>query len=233
MIAFTAVAFAWPAWGQQIDNIGALSQEEFRELSSDLGSAFSFRPHGPAAPLGGGNWMLGVAVSSAKLKHADLLERATTKVDEYGSLKLPTLRADVGLPSGFDLALAYGQLESSPMQYLGGSLKWAFVPEGVWPAVGVRASASQVRHSQQLSLTTAGVDVSLSKRFGFATPYAGIGHVRVSSDARGTPGLHEEKHELGEAFIGVGMRLQRLDLNLEADKVGEVSAYSVKLSLHF
>jgi len=82
-------------------------------------------------------------------------------------------------------------------------------------------------------MDTRGLDVSISKGFAFVTPYAGLGRVWVESDPHGTAGLRAEKFSLTKAFVGVGMNFALLNLNLEADKTGELTSYSLKLGLRF
>jgi hypothetical protein len=101
------------------------------------------------------------------------------------------------------------------------------------PALGVRASFTKLSGVDQLSMDTRGVDISISKGFAFITPYAGLGRVWVESDPHGTAGLRKEEFSLDKAFVGVGMNFALLNLNLEADKTGNVSSYSLKLGLRF
>ncbi len=226
-------ALALPAWGQKLDNLQVLSQEEFRLMSEDLASAFSYRPMAAAAPLGFPGVDLGVGVTGAKLKYPDLVDRASS--DDVGeTLAIPTLRAKVGLPLGFDIGASYSQVPSTDITYYGGEVKWAFVPgDTIWPAVGVRASATRVSGVTQWNLDTGGLDLSVSKGFAFATPYAGIGRVWVKSDPKNTAGLKSEQFNFDKVFVGLSLKFLLVNFNLEADKSGDVSAYSAKLSFQF
>jgi hypothetical protein len=228
-----AAALAAPAWAQKIDNIQVLSQAEFRLLSEDLGGALSYKPQTPTEPLGFPGIDLGIAFTGAKVKNKEILERATT--DEMpDTLPIPTLRAHVGLPLGFDVGALYSQIPSSNIRYYGGELKWAFVPGGaVWPAFGVRGAFTKVTGVDQMDLDTRSVDLSISKGLAFLTPYAGVGRVWVKSDPKGTAGLQKEEFELDKLFIGIGVSVMVLNFNLEADKTGDVSAVSVKAGLRF
>lgn len=231
MLVLAALAF--PAWSQTIDNLQNLNQEEFRLLSEDLASALSYRPMGPAAPLGVLGFDIGIGATVAKLKHPELLERATSG-DAPETLTVPTLRAKVGLPLGFDIGATYAQIPSTDITFYGGEVKWAFVPGStVWPALGVRGSYTLVSGVTQMNLDTAGLDVSISKGFAFATPYAGLGRFQARSDPKGNAGLKKEQFGYNRTFIGLELKFLLLGLNLEADKTGDVSAYSAKLALKF
>jgi hypothetical protein len=79
------------------------------------------------------------------------------------------------------------------LEYYGGELKWAFVPGGTaWPAIGVRASFTKATGSDEITVDTTGLDLSISKGFGVLTPYGGIGRVWVKSDPKGNGGLAKE-----------------------------------------
>jgi hypothetical protein len=231
-LALIALAAA-PAWGQNIDRIELLTQSEFRLLSEDLGGALSYRPHSPIEPLGFPGFDIGVAVTAAKIKNEAILERATTE-DVPDILPIPTLRAHLGLPLGFEIGAMYAAVPDLDLEYYGGELKWAFVPGGTaWPAIGVRASFTKATGSDEITVDTTGLDLSISKGFGVLTPYGGIGRVWVKSDPKGNGGLAKEDFELDKFFLGLGLKLAVLNLNFEADKTGDVEALSIKAGLRF
>jgi hypothetical protein len=97
----------------------------------------------------------------------------------------------------------------------------------------VRGSLTKLSGVDQLSLDTRGIDLSISKGFAFLTPYAGIGRVWVNSDPKGIAFLHGEKFTLNKGFVGVGTKFLVMNVNLEADKTGDVTAYSLKASIRF
>lgn len=228
-----AMLCAGSAWGQKLDNIGALSQQEFRLLSEDLGGAFSYRPQTPTEPLGILGFDLGVAVTGAQLQHTDIIDKASSDTVD-STLPIPSLRAHVGLPFGIDIGAMYASVPGSSAKYYGGELRWAFIQGStVMPAVGVRASVSKVSGVDELALDTRGLDLSISKGFAFLTPYGGVGRVWVNSEPRGVPTLQSEDFTLNKVFVGVGMKFLFLNFNFEADKTGDVSAYSAKIGIRF
>jgi hypothetical protein len=229
---------AVPAWAQDIDRIQVLTQQEFRLLSEDLGGALSYRPQIPTAPLGITGFDIGIAITGAKLNNEEIFERATSD-DAPSTLPIPTLRAHKGLPLGFDIGLMYAQIPGSDIKYYGGELKYAFVSGNVaLPAIGLRGSFTKVSGIEQMDFDTRSLDLSISKGFVVATPYAGIGRVWVKSDPKGTTGsggvtLRKEEFELDKFFIGLGLKLGLFNLNLEGDKTGDVTAFSAKMGLRF
>ena len=237
MFAFIA-ALAAPAWAQDIDRIQNLAQREFRLLSEDLGGALSYRPLIPTAPLGLTGFDVGIAVTAAKIANEDIFERATSD-DVPDILPIPTIRAHKGLPFGFDIGLMYAQIPGSDIKYYGGELRYAFVPGNVaLPAIGLRGNFTKVSGIDQIDFDTRGLDLSISKGFVVATPYAGIGRVWVKSDPKGTVNvggvtLSKEEFELNKFFIGVGLKFGLFNLNLEGDRTGDVTAFSAKAGLRF
>ena len=224
---------ASPAWAQDIDQLQNLAQAQFRLLSEDLGAALSYHAQIPAEPLGITGFDIGVGVTATRMQNAAVLQDATSD-DADTTLYVPTLRLHKGLPAGFDIGLTYAAIPGSNISYAGGELRYAILKGGVAsPALGVRASVTKLSGVDQLAFDTRGLDISISKGFAFLTPYAGIGRVWIESDPRGTGGLRTEKFSLTKAFVGFGMNFAVLNVNLQADKTGDASSYSLKLGWRF
>jgi hypothetical protein len=235
LVLITGLLAAGSAWGQNVDNLFLLNQNQFRLLSEDLGGALSYQPQTPAEPLGFPGLDIGVAVSGAKLKNKEIAELASSgSVDS--TILIPTVRANVGLPLGFDIGALYAWVPDSDIRYYGGELRFAILRgDAATPAIGLRGSFTKVEGVDELDLETRGLDISISKGFAFLTPYAGIGKVWVDSTPKGVPALTLSKEEftLNRWFAGLGMNFVGLNLNLEAGKTGDVKIYSVKLGLRF
>jgi len=224
---------ATPLLGQQVDQLQLINQAEFRLLSEDLGGALAYRPQTPTEPLGVTGFDLGVGLTAARIQNVAILERVTSD-SAPETIPVPSLRIHKGLPWGFDVGLLYAAIPGSNLEYIGGELRYALLLGGVAaPAIGVRASLTKLRGVDQLELDTRGLDLSISKGFAVFTPYAGIGQVWVESDPKGVASLQKEEFKLGKAFIGLGFKLALFNINLEADKTGDVKGYSVKAGLRF
>jgi hypothetical protein len=224
---------ASPAWAQDIDQLQNIGQGEFRLLSEDLGAALSYHAQIPAEPLGITGFDIGVGVTATKMENAAILQRATSD-DADTTLYVPTIRVHKGLPAGFDIGLTYASIPGSNIRYTGGELRYAILKGGAAsPALAVRGSITKLSGVDQLAFDTRGIDVSISKGFALLTPYAGIGRVWIESDPRGTGGLQKEEFSLTKVFVGVGMNFAVLNVNLQADKTGDASSYSVKLGWRF
>jgi hypothetical protein len=224
---------ASPAWAQDIDQLQNLAQAQFRLLSEDLGAALSYHAQIPAEPLGITGFDIGVGVTATRMQNAAVLQDATSD-DADTTLYVPTIRVHKGLPAGFDIGLTYAAIPGSNIRYTGGELRYAILEGGTAsPALAVRGSLTRLSGVDQLAFDTRGLDVSISKGFGFLTPYAGIGRVWIESDPRGTGGLQKEEFELTKVFVGIGMNFAVLNLNVQADKTGDATSYSLKLGWRF
>lgn len=206
------------------------AQPQFRALSDDLGAALSYKAQTPAEPLGITGFDIGISATSTKLHNASQYGAA---LDNNSTLVMPTVRAHKGLPFGFDIGASYAAADG--IKFVGGELRYALVEGGTLvPAVGLRGSLTRVTGVDELDFDTRGVDLSVSKGFAFATPYAGIGRVWVNSTAK-VPGLTlaPENFSLDKYYVGIGINMMLMNLNLEADRTGEATSYSAKLGIRF
>lgn len=225
------------AQAQNVDQLQNIGQGQFRLLSEDLGAVLGYRAQTPAEPLGITGFDIGVAATSSKIKNTAILDAVTSDSTD-STVIIPTLRAHKGLPFGIDIGLLYAKVSGSNIKYTGGEVKYAILDGGaLTPAVAIRGSMTKLSGVDQLDFDTKGVDVSISKGIAMLTPYAGFGRVWSTSTPKGTAvtvaGLREEKFSQTKAFVGLGMNMLLLNLNVEADKTGDVNSYSLKLGLRF
>ena len=233
LAAVLGFSCATPLLGQQVDQLQLVNQAEFRLLSEDLGGALAYRPQTPTEPLGITGFDIGVGLTAARIHNVAILERVSSD-SASETIPVPSIRVHKGLPLGFDVGLIYAAIPGSNLEYIGGELRYALVLGGVAaPAIGVRGNLTKLRGVDQLEVDTRGLDLSISKGFAFFTPYAGVGRVWVESDPRNVPGLVKEEFELDKAFIGLGFKLALFNINLEADKTGDVEGFSIKAGLRF
>jgi hypothetical protein len=85
----------------------------------------------------------------------------------------------------------------------------------------------------QLSFTTKGVELSISKGFAMLTPYAGVGEVWVDSDPDATTGLNKESFQQTKFYGGLNINLALINLALEYDNTGNINSYSAKFGWRF
>jgi hypothetical protein len=231
-LALVLLLASTPVLGEDLDQINTLAQGQFRLLSEDLGGALAYRAQTPTEPLGTTGFDFGVAVTAVKLEHVAVFDQATSD-SVNATLPVPTLRLNKGLPLGFDIGVMYAAIPNSNIRYYGGELRYAIIDGGVaLPSIGIRGSITRLTGVDQLDFSTRGADISISKGLGPFTPYAGVGRVWIKSEPRGVP-LAPEKFSMSRSFIGVGLNLVGLNLNLEGDRTGDVNAWSIKIGFRF
>lgn len=218
----------------ELNSLQTLTQSEFRLLSEDLGAIVSFKPLIPSEPLGLTGFDIGVGVSGTVLENRSVWEKATGGSSVPSTIAVPSLRAHKGLPFDIDVGLSVSRVPSAGVTVTGGELRWApLAGNAVLPAIALRLSASSMSGVDQLKLRTLGFDVSVSKGFLFATPYAGLGTVNVKSKPQGAPLAGDEDFNLAKVFAGVNLNLGLGNLAFEADKTGKASSYSAKFGFRF
>jgi hypothetical protein len=148
-------------------------------------------------------------------------------------MKVASLRGHVGLPFNIDIGASYAQVPDTNIEFWGGELRWAFL-EGstTLPAVALRGSYTGTTGIDQLKLTTAAADISISKGIAMFTPYAGIGQVWVKSEPQGVPVLQEESFSQTKFYAGVNVFLG-VNLAFEIDSTGDIMSYGAKIGLRF
>jgi hypothetical protein len=97
----SALSIATPALASDINQLQALSQNEFKLFTEDLTAALSDKAMAPAAPLGITGFDLGIGVSVVKMQNSDLWKKASGSDHNY--LPIPKLTVTKGLPFDIDL----------------------------------------------------------------------------------------------------------------------------------
>jgi hypothetical protein len=218
----------WAANNVNLANFGG-SQVAFKDFSEDLGSALSYKPVTPTAPLGITGFDIGLEVTSTKIRNLDVATNSSLT-----NLVVPKLHIYKGLPLNFDVGAFYSAVPTTNIKFYGGELRYAILEGGVAsPAVGIRGALTKLTGVSQLALTTKSLDVSISKGFSIFTPYAGIGRVWVDSTPDAATGLTQESFQQGKVFVGGNINFGAMNVALEYDKTGTAPSYSAKLGFRF
>lgn len=213
-----------------LPNLGTLLQGEFRRVSEDLGAAAAYKGVTPATPLGPLGFDVGLEVTQTKFENSALFAKAGKSTSE---VIIPKLHVTKGLGLGFDIGAFVGGVPEYDAGLFGGELRYAILDDGlVRPAVGLRLSGTTTHGLGPIDISTAAVDVLVSKRFTLVTPYAGAGVVRVQSKAGGV-GLADEKFNQSRLFGGINVNLVAANLALEVEKMGDNTSVSAKVGWRF
>lgn len=225
-----------------ITTLQNLGQADFNALSEDLGSALSYKPVAPAAPLGITGFDLGVEVTQTNMaKSSQLWSSITGGGNAVSSLYVPKLHLTKGLPLGFDVGLVYSKVPTTNISLIGGELKYAILDGGMaTPAVAVRGAFTRLSGVNQLSFNTKSLDISVSKGFAMVTPYVGAGKVWVSSTANvasvapGYTGMTlSDSFSQNKLFAGLNVNLGLANFALEADKTGGARSITGKFGFRW
>jgi hypothetical protein len=228
-----SLAAAGTAQAADFNALKLLNQTEFRAFSEDVASAISYKGMIPAEGLGITGFDLGVRATATEVSNRDVLVKAASGASVPKSVPTVGLHAVKGLPFDIDVGLTLMTLPGTNIRATGGEVRWAFVSGNtLLPALAVRLSTVGLSGVDELKMRSTGVDLSISKGFLFATPYAGVGRVNVSSKAPGA-GLKDESFGQSKVFAGVNIAFVPLALGLEVDKTGDATSYGIKLAIRW
>jgi hypothetical protein len=220
-----------PAYAADFNSIGSLAQDEFRRLAQDLGAAISYKGVTPATPLGAAGFDVGVEVTDTRMENASVLSLAGA--GSHSHLVIPKLHVYKGLFGGLDIGAFFAGASEVSATIFGADLRYALIDDTLTtPAVAVRLSGTKASGLGDLSMSTAALDVMMSKKFTALTPYIGAGTVRVQANARGTD-LAEERFNRGRVFGGLNVNLVAVNLAFEVEKMGPNTSLSAKVGWRF
>ncbi len=225
------------AGGNDIIFISPPTQQDFRDLTEQVGLAISYMPLAPAAPLGLLGFDAGVEVTAVNLDQSKPVWAkviADGKIPDY--VYLPKLHVQKGLPLGLDVGVIYAKMPNSNLSMIGGELKWALLEGGVvMPAVALHGSYTKLLGVSEVDLNTYGLDLSASKGVAFLTPYAGVGMVWITSRAHPNilVSLKAEQINAVKGYAGLRVSiLHFISLVAEAD-FSKIQAYTLRLNISF
>lgn len=221
------------AWAVDLDpsKLTGNVQQNFKDLSKEVGFGLSYFPMAPAEPLGITGFDIGIEVTAVDINESRSYWKDMG--DFPGILPVPRLHVQKGLPFGIDIGAIYSTVPSTNISLWGGEVKWAFLKGGMaTPAVALRGTYTKLSGVSNLDLSTMGYDLSVSKGFAMLTPYAGIGQVKIESDPKNIPLLTKESLTETKYFLGLKASMGLFNIVAEAD-FAEVPAYSLKLGLGF
>ena len=213
---------------------------QFKLLSEDLGAALSYKALAPAEPMGILGFDVGVEVTATKFANSGVMDLAMGGAPSY--LPLLKVHAHKGLPFGIDVGAMLSQVPGSNIELFGAELRYALMEGGMLtPAVAIRATMSTLTGVDQLDLDTQGLELTISKGFAVLTPYAGVGKIKVKTEAKGIAataitlldGDATEDIDLDKIFAGVNLNLVAMNLAFEMDKTGDATTYGAKFGWRF
>lgn len=210
----------------------SLNQEQFASIARNLSAATHYKSISPAEGLGLLGFDVGVEISSTDID-GDLFDQASDGDFKGSELIIPRLHAHKGLPFGLDVGASYTSVPDTEFSIFGGEVRYSVLTGGILsPAVGVRATYSQLDGASDFDLKSTGLELTISKGFLMVTPYAGAGIVRSTADPKGISGLSSETYDQKKYYVGATVNFG-LALTAELEQTGDFRTYSAKLGLRF
>jgi len=238
-LALAAFAFAGTpleSWAE-IDDIGSLSQAQFKPFSRDLVSALSYKSITPAEPLGITGFDVGVGVSVMQTDTD--LPWGIALGTEKSYLTVPRISLQKGLPFDVDVGGFYATIPGTGIQFFGAEVKYALVEGNVaLPAIAIRAATTKLTGLEQLDLDTRSLELTVSKGLLNFTPYAGMGKVwgevtPQKSALSGIAPLSKESPDMVRVFAGLNFSVFLGSLAIEVEKTGDNLGASTKIGIRF
>src|SRR5690348_2818321 len=216
------------------DNItisGALGQQNFDDLSTDLSAVTSYKQVEGSSSLGIAGFDVGLNVGDTQVDHKTAWANATGS--NVSNVPFWNLSVSKGLPFGFDIGGEYSALPGSNVKLYGLESRYAILDGGVAePAVSLRVAYNHITGVDNLSYNTKSVDVSVSKGFGPITPYEGVGEVWLSSTPDASTGLTSFSQSNSDFFAGLTFELG-IHMALQYDHLAGNSTYTFKFGFGF
>ena len=230
LLAAAAAAFVLPAQAGDFTNLGALSQQEFRLVSEDLGAAFSYKGVTPAKRLGPIGFDVGVEVTQTQFENSSLFAKGGA--GDIGEALVPKFHVNAGLVGGIDIGAFIGGSSDLDATLFGMDFRYALLEDTLTtPAVAMRLSGTR-SNGMQVQVGTVAADLMVSKTLTMFTPYGGAGVARVRAKS-GIGTLADETFNKGRIFGGVNLNMGIANFALEAEKMGDNASYSAKIGLRF
>ncbi|KPJ95188.1 MAG: hypothetical protein AMJ53_03335 [Gammaproteobacteria bacterium SG8_11] len=212
-------------------------QELFGDLIRDLGTAMSYRAVAPAEPLDSPLGIdVGLVVTSSKMKNELDGWKTATSANGQDTIYNSEIHVRKVLPLGFDVGAYFGSVSDSNMKSMGGEIRYAILNDSnLTPALAVRGSYKAMSGVDDLDLSTAGLELSISKVVFMAKPYAGLGAIHYEGEGTGIDNykFESERDTLAKYFLGVNFDMGPVNFAAEADKTGENSSYKAKFGVRW
>jgi hypothetical protein len=219
-------------------NLTTAGQVGYHVLAADFGSALSYKPVTPAAPLGITGFDIGIEASATDMSQSAAAWKTLTGTDGLGTMVVPKLYVAKGLPFDIDVAAFYTAIPTTDISVVGYALSYAIIGGDIaLPAVTIRGAVTKLSGISEFTFGTKSVDISISKGFLGFTPYAGVGQVWVDSSTTNATatagGIVAESFTQQKVFVGLNVNLGLPNFAIEGDTTGGTSSYSVKLGLRW
>ena len=232
LLVCSLLALSSAAFADNHININNLpTQTDFDGLSQDLGAVLTYKQMQGASSEGITGFDVGLNLGDTQVSHKQAWTDATGS--SISNLPFADVHISKGLPFGIDIGGMYAFVPSSNIKLYGLEARYAIIDGGITePAVGLRATYTNLTGVTDLSFHTTSLGVSVSKGIGPVTPYAGVAEVWTNSTPDASTGFTSSNSSNAEIFAGLTFNLG-VHLGLEYDHLSGNSSYTLKLGFGF
>jgi hypothetical protein len=205
-----------------LDIIAISSSAVLEGITKDIGYLIAIPSMTPSDPMGLPGFDIGVEASGYKLDESKSI---------FGDNTLPATRLHLqkGLPANIDIGLEFATIADSNIKSVGGEIRYALMEDGVTtPAIGLRATYSELNGVDNFDLSTYTLGAQISKEVVFITPYAGATYLSSKGEVSGAA-FGSETVSNENVYVGVNLSALVINLALQAD-FSDGTMYTIKLS---
>ncbi|ASJ75056.1 hypothetical protein [Granulosicoccus antarcticus] len=215
-----------------LDSLGALNQDQFSDLTENLGAGTHYKGVSPGEGQGLLGFDVGVVLSSTEIDE-NLFDAGSNGSFDSGQINLARVQVLKGLPFGLDIGASLTKSIDTDISIVGAEVRYSLIDGGILtPSLAVRASYSQMEGVDDLDLSNGALELTVSKGFVMLTPFAGVGIVQTRAKLDGEGGLDSETVEQNKLYVGLTINLG-VAITVEADQTGDYQSYSAKAGLRF
>lgn len=207
-------------------------QQDFDAFGQDMLAAFGYKVLAPATPMGLTGFSVGGYGSIVTVHDRDADERLTGSAPHLIGVTGVTL--EKGIPYVGKFIGQYGWVPGTSAQV------WSVALQGVWlhedvvlPSIATTFSYSGAQHINTFNWHSQSIDVEISKRFVFVTPFAGIGYAWSNLDPSYNPSFSMDSIDVDRTmgFIGVRMGFLLMDTTAVWQRVGSDNVFNLRLAV--
>ena len=206
-----------------------LTEKEFEQFASDVGSALRFRQLGDTTTLGRGNVEVGM-----QFANTPTMSNATAN-DLGRTISFPQIVARVGASDRVDVGAWGGLHPNAKYGVVGVDTKIALLREGpgLPVSLSIRPSVTALIAPSQVLVGNASVDVTISRAFGKFSPYAGLAASTLAAVER-SAAVEFDPVSTGSSlsYAGLSYRWRMLALSGEVQRASAVS-YAFRVGTRF
>jgi len=210
----------------------SLTQDQWKRYTRQVGELATFKSLASAKTIGKRHFSIAIDYSSTPVNQHDLAWINTfTHPDEDCPLgdriKIPSIRGKYGISDKVEIGAFWTKALDANYGMIGGELKYSFIKESKKiPATAIRASFTSLTGVPDYNINIGSLDLLVSKKIAFLTPYLGIREGFVMGTETTTKvDLAKENLLVTQGFFGVTYSIWKINLAAEYN-ISDVNTFA-------